>query len=169
MKQRNEGQNTEDRDRIWWKEEGCPGEKHTGASKDWWCFHSLSFHSALLFTRVSGRSKQRCNLETEAESQHTDAGPWWGLRGTGHWTSAGPQVPDVPKASREVRGNPTNCSVLRGDTAQKDRAKVRGQRPFRAAAPFPTVASGEGEKVGQAEGNVYAGTAKKPRLPSPPH
>ena len=75
----------------------------------------------------------------------------------------------MPKASREVRGNPTNCSVLRGDTAQKDRAKVRGQRPFRAAAPFPTVASGEGEKVGQAEGNVYAGTAKKPRLPSPPH
>lgn len=30
---------------------------------------------ALLFTRVNSTRKQRCNLETEAEAQHTDGGP----------------------------------------------------------------------------------------------
>lgn len=43
---------------------------------------------------------------------------------------------------------------LRG-LCQKDGAEARGQRPFRAATPFPMVTPGEGEKVGKAEENTW--------------
>lgn len=51
-----------------------------------------------------------------------------------------------------------------GPLPRKDRAEVRGQRPFRAAAPLPVGASGEGEKAGKAAGNMYTSTAKESRM-----
>lgn len=41
-----------------------------------------------------------------------------------------------------------------GPLPRKDRAEVRGQRLFRATAPLPMVASGVGEKVWKAVGNM---------------
>lgn len=95
----------------------------------------LQWLYALLFTRVNGTRKQSCNLEAEAEAQHTDGGPWWGLRGTGCQTWPDPQVPQVPKASLGVRGNLTHCNALCGASAQKRQGRGQGTEALQGSSP----------------------------------
>lgn len=95
----------------------------------------LQWLHALLFTRVNSTRKQRCNLETEAEAQHTDGGPWWGLRETRCQTWPDPQVPQVPKASLGVRGNLTHCNTLCGASAQKRQGWGQGTEALQSNSP----------------------------------
>lgn len=63
-----------------------------------------------------------------------------------------------------IRDNPISCSAPCWCLCRKRQGQGRGQRPFRAAAPFPPVVPSNGEKAGNTKGKIYSSIAKKSRL-----
>lgn len=117
-------------------------------------------------SRVSGRSTKSWNLETEVEGHHKNQSPWWGPNGgkVGGFTSKPPHRCPGLIWSLGIRDNPISCSAPCWCLCRKRQGQGRGQRPFRAAAPFPPVVPSNGEKAGNTKGKIYSSIAKKSRL-----